>query len=227
MENKPFIVNLIGRSGCGKGTQAKLLMEHFGNMHYISSGDLLRDLMKKGTLTGDKVKQIVDSGGLPPDDVVLALIIIEIGYNVKNEESILLDGVARRIEEAKALDGFFNWLGFAKNSYNILVDISRDEAFNRLTKRRICKNCGRLIPWVGEFKNIEACDKCLGELETRPDDTPEAINNRLDYFDEEVMKAIRYYEGNGKLIKVNGEQAIDKVFADILKELEKMSYASK
>jgi len=100
-----------------------------------------------------------------------------------------------------------------------LIDISRDEAFNRLTKRRICEKCGHLIPWVGKFKDLEVCNKCGGKLITRHDDLPEVIKNRLDYYDTRVVKVIDYYEKKGKLIRINGEQSIKDVFKDILKAI--------
>ena len=216
----PKNISLFGRSGCGKGTQAKLLMEHFGNMFYISTGDLFRDLAKQDTLVSAKIAQIMDEGGLPLDDIAIALLLHNIAYNVKQEQGILFDGAIRRIEEAKVLNKFLDWLDQKDNIAYILIDISRQEAFDRLTKRRICKECGRLIPWVGEFKKIKVCDKCGGKLEARFDDNPEAINARLDYYEETVVKAVEYLEEEGKLIHINGEQPIEDVFKDILKALK-------
>jgi len=103
----------------------------------------------------------------------------------------------------------------------LLIDITRQEAFDRLTKRRICQNCGALIPWVGEYKNMEACNKCGGDLEERADDTPVAIKNRLDYFDKDVSKVIKYFKKKKRLITIKGEQTIEKVFEDILIEVRK------
>ena len=103
--------------------------------------------------------------------------------------------------------------------FPILLDIPRQEAFDRLTKRRICKNCKKIIPWVGEFKKMEKCPDCGGELFHRPDDNMEAIKNRLDYFDKEVVEVLDYYKKGGQLITVNGDQPIEKVFKDILKAI--------
>ena len=214
--NKPLNFVLIGRSGCGKGTQAKLLMENFGNFYYISTGDLLRDLASQDTDVGQRIKKIIETGGLPYDDLATTLWMREIAYKVKEDQGIMADGFPRRLNEAKNLYQFLKFLDREKTTFYILIDISREEAFNRLTKRRICKKCGRLIPWIGEFKKLEVCDECGGELETRPDDTNEAINNRLDYFEERVIPVIKFFEEKGKLIKINGEQLIEDVFKDIL-----------
>ena len=211
---------LIGRSGSGKGTQAKLLMEHFGNMFYVYTGDLFRDLAKTDTDTGRRIKKIIGEGGLPFDELATTLWMHKIAYNVRKDQGIIFDGSPRRIEEAKNIDKFLEFLDRKENTFNILIDISRKEAFNRLSKRRICKKCNRLIPWVGEFKKIKVCDKCGGELIARPDDAPEAINNRLNFYDQRVVKAVEYYEKQNRLVKINGEQSIENVFKDILKAIK-------
>ncbi len=219
-KNKPLNFVLIGRSGSGKGTQAKLLMEHFGNLVYIGSGDLFRDLAKANSDVGEKIRKILKEGGLPYDDLASMLWMHEISYKVKSSEGILADGFPRRLNEAKNLEQFLEFLGRKENTFNLLIDISKEEAFNRLTKRRTCKECGRLVPWVGEFKNLKVCDRCGGELIDRPDDKPEAINSRLDYFEDRVVEAIKYYEEQRRLVKINGEQSIEDVFKDILRAIK-------
>ena len=218
---KPYNFTLIGRSGSGKGTQAKLLMEKFGNIYYISTGDLFRSLAKTESDVGDKVRKILKEGGLPYDDLATTLWMHEIAFNVRSDQGIMADGFPRCLNEAKNLDGFLKFLERGDRTFYILVDISRQEAHNRLTKRRICKDCGNLIPWVGEFKEMKVCPDCGGELMPRADDTAEAIKNRLDYYDERVTQVVNYYRERGKLIEVNGEQPIEKVFHDILRAIEK------
>ena len=217
---KPLNFTLIGRSGSGKGTQAKLLMKHFGNIFYISTGDLFRDLAKADTDTSKKIQKIMEGGGLPFDDMATTLWMHEFAYNLKEDQGLMLDGAPRRVNEAKSLDRYLDFLDRKENTFNLLIDISRQEAFDRLSKRRICKECGRLIPWVGEFKKIKVCDQCGGELITRADDTSEAINNRLDYYEKRVVPTVEYYEKQGRLVKINGEQSIEDVFKDILKAIK-------
>jgi len=91
--------------------------------------------------------------------------------------------------------------------------------FDRLIKRRICKKCGRIIPWVGDFKEIKVCDKCGGELVTRDDDNPEAIRKRLAYFKKDVQPTIDYYEKQDRLIKIDGTKSIEEVYNDIKKKI--------
>lgn len=214
---KPYSFALIGRSGCGKGTQAQLLAEHFENLLYVSTGGLLRDLAKLDTAAGKGIKKILDNGDLVPDFVMIGLWMRELCNNLNDGQGILLDGAPRRIVEAQAADEFMDFLEIKENFFPILLDISREEAFDRLTKRRICKKCGKLIPWVGEFKKLEKCDSCGGELFSRPDDNPEAINNRLDYYEDRVVEVINYYKKDNRLITINGDQPIEDVFKDILK----------
>ena len=219
-ENKPFSFSLIGRSGCGKGTQAKLLMEYFNNLFYVSTGALLRNLATLDTAAGKETEKILDKGNLIPDFLIIGLWLRELCVNLKDEQGILFDGAPRRSIEAQAADEFMTFLGKKENFFPILLDISRQEAFDRLTKRRICKKCGKLIPWVGEFKKLEKCDTCGGELFSRQDDNKEAIKNRLDYFDKEVVKVLDYYKKDNRLITINGEQSIEDVFKDILKAVK-------
>lgn len=216
---KPLNFILIGRSGCGKGTQAKLLMKHFGNLFYIYTGDLFRDLAKADTDTGKRIKKIISEGGLPFDDLATSLWMYKAAYNVKENQGILFDGSPRRLQEAKNIDEFMEFLERKENTFNILLDISRQEGFNRLSKRRICKKCGRLVPWVGKFKELKVCDECGGELIIRPDDTPEVINNRLDFYDKRVVEAVEYYRKQNRLVEINGEQSIKDVHKDILKAI--------
>jgi len=220
MNTKPLNFVLIGRSGSGKGTQAELLKEKFPNLYHIVTGDLFRKLGNAETDTSHQIKKILDAGGLPLDDIATTLWMYEISFNVKEGQGILADGFPRRLKEAKNLDRFLGFLDRKPNTFYLLIDISRKEAFDRLTKRRICKKCGKLIPWVGEFKKLTVCNKCGGDLMTRMDDKVEAIKNRLDYYEENVVPVVEYYKKQNKLIKINGEQTIEKVFEDIFKAIK-------
>ena len=211
---------LIGRSGSGKGTQAELLKERFGNLHHFCTGDMFRALAKADTAVGAKIRKVISEGGLPLDDIATTLWMHAISFNLKESEGLLADGFPRRLPEAKNLDRFLEFLDRKENTFPILIDISREEAFGRLTKRRICKKCGKLIPWVGEFKELKVCPDCGGELVTRPDDNEEAINNRLDFYEKNVVPVVEYYKEQGRLLEINGDQPIEKVFEDLLASLK-------
>lgn len=219
-EGGPKIYILLGRSGCGKGTQAKLLAEKFG-YDIIGSGDLLRERVKLNDPVGNKIKNIMDRGELVPSSFMVHLWTDRLeDLKKKNGQlkGIILDGFPRKVLEAEILDetlGLYDW----NNIKAFLVDISREEAVNRLTKRRICKTCEKTFPYIGKYKDLERCDKCGGELQTRADDSVAGINERLDYFEEDVVPVIGYYEKKGILTRINGEQDIEKVFEEILSKI--------
>jgi len=217
----PLIIILIGKSGSGKGTQADLLMEKF-SLDYIGAGNMIRARMKKEDFTGRKIKSLYKKGILYPVSVVFDLWLdnIEKFKKKKNFRGLVIDGNPRRLIEAQLMDSALGWYEWDKNVKVILVDISDKEAILRLTKRRICKNCKELIPYVGEFKKLKKCHKCGGQLIKRADDTIKSAKNRINWFKKDVGPAINYYEKTGRLIKINGEQPINDVFKDILKELK-------
>ncbi len=214
------IVILFGRSGCGKGTQAKMLINEFG-FSYLSSGDILRERQEKKDFTGKKLEEVLQKGLRVPTFLMFINWGKKIGSMKKDidQKGIVIDGSPRSLIEAELMDELFNWYCWSDRVKVVLLDLSREESFARLTKRRICQDCGRLIPWVGEFKEIDKCDKCGGQLIVRADDQPEAINERLDYFEKDVMPVIGYYKKQGRLIRVNGDQPIEDVYQEIKSRL--------
>lgn len=222
LESKKLLIILLGPPGSGKGTQAKLLVKKFG-LEYFGSGDSLRARQKLDDFTGKKLKKVMRKGELVPSFIISKLWIDKLGKFKKKIRlnGFAIDGSPRKMLEAKLFDEAMRWYEWQKRAKVILIDISRKESLNRLTKRRICKKCGRLIPWLGALKKLKKCDKCAGPLITRQDDRPGAIKKRLEEFKNEVMPVINYYKKQGKLIKINGEQSIKRVFKDILKALKK------
>ncbi len=189
---KPLNIALIGRSGSGKGTQAELLVRKF-NLKYIETGKLLRQLSQRKNETSKRLNQKLKKGNLAPSWLVEYILVEQMIEKVKPSDGIIIDGSPRRISEVYFWDDLLNWYG-RRPLIPILIDISAQEAFIRLTKRRICQKCGRLIPWIGEFKKLKLCDKCGGKLIHRLDDRPEAIKRRLAFFQKEVMPVIKYYQ---------------------------------
>lgn len=221
MKGRKLNFILIGRSGSGKGTQAKLLNKHFGgNLFHVVTGDLFRHLAKQKTDTSKRIAEILIEGGLPFDDLATTLWMYQIAHNLKEDQGLICDGFPRRVKEAENLDRFLEFLKRKQDVRVLLIDVSEKEAFDRLTKRRACKKCGRLIPWVGEFKKLKVCE-CGGKLYYRTDDKPKAIKGRMEYFKKSVVPTIDYYKKQKRLIRIDGEQSIEDVFKDILKAIEK------
>lgn len=214
------VIILLGPAGSGKGTQAKLLVKKFG-LEYFGSGDALRKRQKLGDFTAKKLIKVMGRGALIPSFVISKLWIdrLERFKQKAKFKGFVIDGSPRKIIEAKFFDEALNWYEWRKYARVISVNISRGESINRLTKRRMCKKCGRLIPWLGHFKKIKKCDKCGGPLVTRHDDKLSAIKKRLEEFKNEVIPVLNYYKRQGKLIVINGEQSIEDVFKDVSKAI--------
>ncbi|MFA5355438.1 MAG: nucleoside monophosphate kinase [Candidatus Paceibacterota bacterium] len=219
----PQIIILLGKSGSGKGTQADFLRKKFKNYEYIESGRLLRNKAKDKDYMGKKIAQIMLEGALIPAPVISTLWLAEaarIKEKSKNMKGLIMDGNPRRLIEAQMIDEAFKFFDWDKNVKVILVDISDKEAVWRLTKRRMCKECRELIPYVGEFKKMRKCPKCGGELIRRSDDTVSSAKNRLKWFHTDVQPIVNYYKRTGRLVKVDGEKSIEDVFKDVLKVLK-------
>ena len=220
MKNKLVII-LIGPPGSGKGTQAKLLAKKF-KLEYLGSGDVLRLRVKKLDFTARNLKRIMNRGELAPSFLISKILTDEL-ERVKNQKKfsgLVLDGWTRIVIEAELLDESSIWYDWQKNMKVVLVHISNRESFNRLTKRRMCEKCGRIIPWLGQFKKLKQCDKCKSPLMMRADDKPEVIKKRLEEYKEETKLVIDYYKKQKRLIKINGQQSIEDVFKDILKAIK-------
>lgn len=217
---QPKIIALLGISGSGKGTQAKLLVKKFG-LDYVGSGELLRVRQQISDFTGKKIKEVIGRGKFVSTAIIFGLW-LQKWEELKNKpdyRGFVIDGSPRKLIEAELIDQTLQWYEWDKYFYVLLVCVSEEEATSRLLNRRMCGGCKKIIPYIGEFKHLERCDACGGELITRPDDTQEGVKNRIAEYKEHTVPVIEYYEKQGRLIRVNGEQSIEDVQRDILKAL--------
>ena len=218
---KPLIFLVYGPPGSGKGTQSELLVKKFG-LEYFDSGTALRQRQKISDFTGKKLIKVMNRGEWVPESVISKIWMdkLEKLKQKRKFNGLVYEGGARKILEAQLFDLALKWYEWDRNVKVIFIYVSEKEAFNRLTKRRQCKKCGRLIPWVGKFKELKKCDKCGGQLVVRADDKPKAIKKRLQEFKKHTIPVINYHKKQGRLIKINGEQSIEDVFKEILKKLK-------
>lgn len=215
------VIILLGPPGSGKGTQARFLREKF-DLEYIGSGELLRERAKKDDFTGNKLNKVLDEGIRVATPVVFRIWMDKL-EKIKHKEEvngIIFDGSPRTKPEAKMLQEALEWYEWNQDKNVLFIDISKEKSIGRLTKRRVCVECGRNIPWVEGYKDLEKCDKCGGKLVRRSDDTKEDIEQRWSWFETDVRPAINYYKERNELVRIDGEQTIEKVHEDILNELE-------
>lgn len=209
---------LMGPPGAGKGTQAAVLIEKFQIPH-ISTGDMFRAAIKAGTPLGLKAKEYMDAGSLVPDEVTIGIVAERLA-EADCANGFLLDGFPRTVAQADALDKILVDLRMKLDG---VLNIEVDEAklLERLTGRRICRQCGATYHMVfNPPTTLNVCDKCGGELYQRSDDTLETAKNRLDVYNRQTQPLIEYYRGQGLLKEINGDQEISKVLDDILVALE-------
>ncbi|MBV1816816.1 adenylate kinase [Anaerosalibacter bizertensis] len=209
---------LLGPPGAGKGTQASAIIKKY-NIPHISTGDIFRANIKKGTELGKKAKAYMDKGQLVPDELVVSIVKDRL-LEDDCKDGFLLDGFPRTVKQAEALDEELTKMEL-KLDHVINIDVESDELIKRAVGRRICKNCG--ATYHIEFnppKKEEECDVCGGELYQRDDDTEKTVANRIEVYLKETKPLVDYYTKKGIIFSVDGKQAIEDVFKDIVKSLE-------
>jgi adenylate kinase len=195
---------LLGAPGSGKGTQSQLLVKTYG-IPQISTGDLLRDAVAKGTELGVRAKASMDLGKLVDDDTVLGMIRERIG-RPDAAQGFILDGFPRTIVQAEALQKMLAANGTPLDSV-VLMDLDLSVLFKRLTGRRICQDCGKVF-------NVYTSPPSEGKhrLIQRPDDKEEVIGKRLEVYEAQTKPLVKYYEAAGLLRIVAADADVDTVF---------------
>ncbi|EGM49908.1 adenylate kinase/nucleoside-diphosphate kinase [Ligilactobacillus ruminis SPM0211] len=212
---------LMGLPGAGKGTQAEKIVDEYKIPH-ISTGDIFRAAMKNGTPMGLEAKKFIDKGELVPDEVTNGIVKERLAKDDVND-GYMLDGFPRNMAQAEALDEFGKELGKSLNCV-INIHVDPESLMERLTGRYICRDCGATYHKVFNPTKVEGtCDRCGGhEFFQREDDKPETVKNRLDVNIKMNTPLLDFYKKQGLLHEVNGNQDIDKVFADIKEILDQI-----
>ncbi len=210
---------LLGGPGAGKGTQAKIIKEHY-NMPHISTGNILRANIKKNNELGIEAKKYIDRGLLVPDDLVVHLVKARIAEE-DCKKGYILDGFPRTIPQAEALD---KQLESVNDKVNIVINIavSNEGIIKRMSGRRACLKCGATYHIEHNPPKVEGiCDVCNSELVLRDDDKPETVANRLEVYQEETKPLIDYYTNKNILVTIDGLRPIEVVTQDIISSIER------
>lgn len=204
---------LLGAPGAGKGTQAEILKEKLG-IPTISTGNILREAVKNGTALGLEAKGYMESGNLVPDALVISIIKERLA-EADCQNGFILDGFPRTVPQAEALDESGIVIDRA-----VEIAVSDETIMARLSGRRVCIKCGapyHIVSCPPPADNV--CPKCGGEIITRKDDLPETIKSRLEVYHSQTEPLKGFYEGQGKLTVVPGENGIEETSRRTLEAL--------
>ena len=202
----------LGPPGAGKGTQAVRLAEKLGVPH-ISTGAILRDAIERGTPTGLEAKSYVENGQLVPSDVVLRLVRDRLS-EPDAAEGWILDGYPRNLDQAEAFAAITEELS-APLDRVVYIEVADDSVVKRLSGRRQCRTCDRIYHIEYSPPEGGRCGDHEADLYQRADDTEEAIRQRLAVYRGETEPLVAHYAGTGQLLKINGAQQVDDVYASI------------
>ena len=197
---------LLGPPGAGKGTVAKRLAAEHGYLH-LSTGDILREEVARGTELGKKAKAYMDAGELVPDELILAMV----KERVAEKDGVLFDGFPRTLAQARGLEEF------ATVDMVVFLELDRDTVVRRLSARRVCPKCGALYNLLTQPpKEDERCDRCGAELIQRDDDKPEVISRRFQVYMRDSAPLVDYYREKGILVRVDAARPPEEVYSAVV-----------
>ena len=207
---------ILGAPGSGKGTQAARIAER-EKIRHISTGDLLRDAVARGTGIGKRVAGIMTAGQLVPDDIVLNLLreTLANAAERKRFNGWILDGYPRTARQAEALEDVLGKTGDTIDAV-IYIELDPEVVVNRLSNRRTCVSCKAVYHLVNNPPAVEGtCDACGGKIVLRDDDKPETIRKRLEVYKKETLPILSLYEKHHTVHRVDGSKPIEEVTSDI------------
>jgi adenylate kinase len=205
---------LIGAPGSGKGTQAKQIMSD-RNIPQISTGDILRDAVAKGTRFGLQAKDTIEAGQLVSDDIVLGIISERLA-KPDAADGFILDGFPLTQTQAHDLEDLLDQLGVPLDAA-VLLDVDVDILMKRLTGRRTCSITGKLLNvYFSSREELDACTTAGGKLIQREDDREEIIASRLEVYRTRTEPVVEYYRSRGKLRTVAADGAVHEVYERLI-----------
>ena len=211
----------LGAPGAGKGTQGKELCAGYEILH-ISTGDMLRDEVSRGSQLGLRARQYMDAGKLVPDDVMIGMVAARIDCP-DAAKAWILDGFPRTLPQAESLDRTLDAAGQGL-SHVVFFQVPEEVLIQRLTSRWTCSDCGAI--WNSMFKpprQAGTCDLCGGQLSQRSDDRPEAVSQRLSVYGSQTEPLLGYYQDRGVLVQVDANRPLKEVQQSLIEVLSNES----
>ncbi|MCQ2978853.1 MAG: adenylate kinase [Clostridia bacterium] len=210
---------LLGAPASGKGTLTGNIKKEFSAAH-ISTGDMLRDNISRGTELGMKAKEYMDGGKLVPDELIIGLAKDRLMQD-DCKENFILDGFPRTINQADALALMLDELGISLDGV-ININVPRDVLVSRITGRRVCPKCGASYHIETMKSKVEGiCDECGSNLIHRDDDNEEVFGKRLNEYNEMTAPLIDYYKERNLLIDMPYIADANELFIEVKKALGK------
>ncbi|MEG1656238.1 MAG: adenylate kinase [Christensenellaceae bacterium] len=203
-------VIFLGPPGSGKGTMAERVSKVLKLAH-ISTGDMLRSEIKKGTQLGELAKSYIDKGALVPDQVIIDMMQ---KWFTENDCGVLLDGFPRTVAQAQELDNIIN----IDACINLECDV--EKIVDRVVNRRVCSSCGAVFS-VKSYR-AHTCDKCSSELIKRADDNEQTVRERFRVYEEQTAPLIDYYSKRGLVSNVDATMPIEEEAALICEILKRV-----
>jgi adenylate kinase len=204
---------LFGPPGVGKGTQAERLKDELQIAH-VATGDLFRDNLKRETELGQLAKSYMDRGALVPDEVTIGMVRERL-KEADTQNGVLFDGFPRTVAQAAALDKLLSERG-GRIEKVLFIHAPDDVLLDRLGNRWTCKKCGAVYNLNSKPPKVASvCDVCGGELYQRPDDNPATQQKRIEVYAAQTAPLIEYFDQKGMLARIDGQQPIEKVTADV------------
>lgn len=208
---------LFGAPGAGKGTQGEQLARHFGWLR-LSTGDLLRDAVRKGSPLGAEARRFMDAGELVPDDVILGLVREVLSAQPAQGGGVVFDGFPRTVAQAESLDGLLADLGQRLDAL-LVLEVADDEIVRRLSGRLFCPSCRAVYNLHSEPPARPGrCDRCGAELGQRDDDREETVRRRLAVYRDQTAPVVAWYRDHGIPVhEVAGDRDVAAIQADLVR----------
>ncbi len=214
---------IMGGPGAGKGTMSTRIVKKY-HVNHISTGDIFRSEIGMETELGLAAKDYIEKGLLVPDEITNGMVKNYLEHLSDKKSGFLLDGYPRTLDQAVAFDKLSGGTMMAIDIV-IAMEIPFEALAERVTGRRLCKDCGAIYHIKSQPSRQEGiCDQCGGTLYQRKDDTVESLNVRLDEYTKQTQPVLDFYEAKGLVKHINANQPIEKVWADVASVLNGYSF---